>query len=234
MQLEICANSYQSAINAEEGGANQIELCSALSIGGITPSFGLLEMVLRKVQIPVHVLIRPRGGNFCYTDAEFEIMITDIKICKKLGAAAIVSGVLKEDLTLDIERTEQLILAAKPLSFIFHRAFDCVPNPASTLKTLIDLDVNAVLTSGQAEKAISGIELLKKLNKQTKGLIQIMPGGGVNENNVLHFKQAGFKVVHASATKPLVRKIKSPFFDEDLILESDLATIKKLVALVKG
>jgi copper homeostasis protein len=128
MKLEICANSYQSALNAEKAGADRIELCSELSVGGITPSYGLLKVVSENITIPVFVLIRPRSGNFNYSDAEFDIIKNNIKLCKKLGLKGIVSGVLNDDNTIDIKRTQELIELSSPLSFTFHRAFDCVPN----------------------------------------------------------------------------------------------------------
>ena len=124
MKLEICANSYQSASNAEKAGAHRIELCAELAVGGITPSYGLLKKVMHDLTIPVHVLIRPRSGDFTYSDAEFQIMKENILICKELGVTGIVSGVLKLDNTIDIERTKELVAVAKPMNFTFHRAFD--------------------------------------------------------------------------------------------------------------
>jgi copper homeostasis protein len=125
MILEICANSYQSAVNANIAGAHRIELCSEISVGGTTPSYGLLKKVMADIDIPVHVLIRPRSGNFTYSDIEFDIMKENIRICKDLGCAGIVSGVLHEDNSIDIKRTSELIELSKPMSFTFHRAFGC-------------------------------------------------------------------------------------------------------------
>ncbi|MGK0457666.1 MAG: copper homeostasis protein, partial [Polaribacter sp.] len=159
MKLEICANSYQSAINAQKAGADSVELCSELSVGGITPSYGLLKKVSQKITIPVNVLIRPRSGNFHYSEEEFSLMKENIKLCKELNFNGIVSGVLHPDNTIDIERTKKLIAVSKPLSFTFHRAFDCVENSKEALKKLIDLGVNLVLTSGKQDKAEEGIEL---------------------------------------------------------------------------
>jgi len=122
MILEICANSYQSAVNANIAGAHRIELCSEISVGGTTPSYGLLKKVMADIDIPVHVLIRPRSGNFTYSDIEFDIMKENIRLCKDLGCAGIVSGVLHEDNSIDIKRTSELIELSKPMSFTFHRA----------------------------------------------------------------------------------------------------------------
>jgi len=129
MILEICANSYQSAVNAEIAGAHRIELCSEISVGGTTPSYGLLKKVMYSLSIPVQVLIRPRSGDFHYSNAEFDIMKENILQCKELGCAGIVSGVLHADYTIDKKRTTELIELSKPLCFTFHRAFDVVANP---------------------------------------------------------------------------------------------------------
>ena len=163
MNLEICTNSYQSAINAEKAGAQRIELCSELAVGGITPSYGLIKQVVNTLQIPVHVLIRPRSGNFTYSDDEFNIMKQDIQLCKELGCQGIVSGILNIDNTIDIERTQELAILIKPLSFTFHRAFDWVINPFEALKVLNNLGVDRILTSGQNTSAEKGVERLKEL-----------------------------------------------------------------------
>jgi len=200
MKLEICANSYRSAKNAQEAGAYRIELCQELSIGGITPSYGLLKQVIENLEIPVFVLIRPRGGNFVYSDVEFEIMKTDIQLCKDLGCHGIVSGVLNSDKTIDLKRTKELVELSKPLSFTFHRAFDKVENTKEALGQLIALSVERVLTSGQQATAESGIGLLQELNEVSKGRITILAGSGVSAENAWKFKKAGLKEIHASAS----------------------------------
>ena len=205
MKLEICANSYQSAKNAQKAGAHRIELCQELSVGGITPSYGLLKQVIDNFNIPVYVLIRPRGGNFVYSDAEFEIIKHDIEVCKELGCAGIVSGVLRDYNSIDIRRTKELVDLSKPLDFTFHRAFDEVKNPKDALEQLVDLGVHRVLTSGQQKTAEVGLELLKELNDIANGRITILAGGGVNSQNALKFKQAGLKEFHASASTIIER-----------------------------
>ena len=232
MKLEICANSYQSAINAQNAGANRIELCSELSVGGITPSYGLLKKVSEILTIPVNVLIRPRNGNFCYSEDEFDVMKKNIKLCKELDFNGIVSGVLKKDNSIDLERTKELIELAKPLSFTFHRAFDCVSNPQESLEQLIDLKVDRILTSGLQEKAIEGIDLLKKLNSIADNKIIILPGSGINANNVLIFKEAGFKEVHTSASKPMQQESKKSYFDAVQTV-SNVKTIKAILKEIK-
>jgi len=200
MKLEICANSYQSAKNACDAGAHRIELCQELSVGGITPSYGLLKKVIEELDIPVFVLIRPRSGNFVYSDDEFQIMKNDIQVCKDLGCKGIVSGILKPDDTIDVERTKILIDLAKPLSFTFHRAFDEVKNPKEALLQLIELGANRVLTSGKKTTAEEGLDLLKELNVLAKNRITILAGGGVSSKNATLFKQAGIEEIHASAS----------------------------------
>ena len=233
MILEICANSYQSALNAQNAGADRVELCSELSVGGITPSYGLLKQVSKELTILVNVLIRPRSGNFCYSDDEFLQMKSDIKICKELGFNGIVSGVLNTDNSIDLIRTKELLELAKPLSFTFHRAFDCVTNPQESLQQLVDLKVDRILTSGLQEKAIDGIVLLKKLNSIANNKIIILPGSGINANNVQIFKDAGFKEVHTSASKPIHQESKKSYFDA-VETVSDKNIIKAILKIIKS
>lgn len=241
MIIEICANSYQSSINAEKAGADRIELCSELAVGGITPSHGLIKKVIEDLTIPVNVLIRPRSGNFSYSNSEFDVMKNDIIFCKEHDCNGIVSGVLMNgDNVIDINRTVELVELAKPLSFTFHRAFDWVDNPLEELEKLISLGVDRVLTSGQKEVAAKGINSLKKFNKQSDDKIVILPGGGININNIVQFKNAGFKEVHFSASKVhrTLDKVKlslnSPLFlDETQIVVSDVDKITEIINLVK-
>jgi len=199
MQLEICTSNYQSAINAQNAGAHRIELCAELAVGGITPSYGLIQQVLDNVTIPVFVLIRPRSGNFTYSEADFEIMKKDIQTFKELGCKGIVSGVLNLDNTVDVERTKALIELSKPMAFTFHRAFDWTPNPFDALNTLTDLKVDRILTSGQETSAEKGIVVLNQLKKLANRNLIILPASGINPDNILIFKGAGFTEVHCSA-----------------------------------
>ena len=231
MKLEICANSFQSAINAQIAGANRIELCSELSVGGITPSYGLLKKVFEEITIPVNILIRPRSGDFCYTDEEFEQMKMDIQLCKKLGFAGIVSGTLNIDNSIDTERTKELIDLSKPLSFTFHRAFDCVLDPIKSLEILIDLKADRILTSGLQEKAEQGIELLIELQKIAKNKLIILPGSGINPKNARLFKVDGFKEIHTSASKEKVNS--NVFFDKTKQTVSDTKTIQEILKVIK-
>ena len=228
MILEICANSYQSAVNAEIASAHRIELCSEISVGGITPSLGLLKKVLQSLTIPVHVLIRPRSGNFTYSDKEFEIMKENIRLCKDLGCAGIVSGVLHEDNSIDLKRTKELIELSKPMSFTFHRAFDVVSKPKEALLQLIALGVHRLLTSGQQEKAEDGIDLLLELQKLAKNKLTILPGSGINSENCIHFKNNGFTEIHSSASKIISNRTHSYFGNTPQIV-SDINSIKNIL-----
>ncbi len=239
MLLEICANSYRSAISAEKAGAHRIELCSELAIGGITPSFGLIKKVIETLKIPVFVLIRPRSGNFTYSDDEFDIMKNDIEQSKALGCHGIVSGVLNKNNTIDVERTKALIDLAKPLPFTFHRAFDWVENPSEAIKQLQDLGAERVLTSGQEITAEKGIELLKELKEKTNNKIVILPGGGINVENANVFKNANFKEIHCSASTrnlvietPKIPMNSASFFDERIESFSDVEKISKIIKVL--
>jgi copper homeostasis protein len=232
MKLEICANSYQSAFNAQNAGADRIELCSELSVGGITPSYGVLKKVSKEINIPVHVLIRPRSGDFCYSENEFEIMKKDIQMCIKLGFNGIVSGVLNPDNTVDIKKTKELIEISKPLSFTFHRAFDCAVHPKKALEELMNLKVNRILTSGQKEKAIDGIALLKELKIMAQNKLIILPGGGIDATNALLFKKAGFKEIHTSASN--IKTSSKVFFDTTPQTVSNSKTIQEILKVIKN
>ena len=234
MLVEICANSYQSAINAEKAGAHRIELCSELAVGGITPSYGLLKKVLENISIPVHVLIRPRSGDFNYSEAEFQIMKENIQLCEEMGCAGIVSGVLNVDMTIDLNRTLELITLSKPMSFTFHRAFDWVINPVESIQQLESIGVDCVLTSGQELTAEYGLSLLNQLKDLTQ--VTIMPGGGINEDNIQLFQKSGFQEIHLSATQrkqtietPKISMNSLKHFEETQISTSDVETIQKII-----
>jgi copper homeostasis protein len=230
MILEVCANSFKSAKNAQEAGAHRIELCSELALGGITPSYGLIKQVTSSLSIKTFVLIRPRSGDFVFSDSEFDIMKSDITLSKKLGVSGIVSGVLTANNTLDIKRTNELINLASPLPFTFHRAFDGVINPIKSLEQLIQLGVKRVLTSGQESSAIKGLELLQKLKKQSKNQIIILPGAGISPLNVSIFKALGFTEIHASASKQIT---KTTSYASSKSSCSDTVIIKKILKQLK-
>ncbi len=198
--LEVCCYSLQSAINAEQAGANRIELCAGIYEGGTTPSAATIAMAKQQLSIPINVIIRPRGADFCYSDREMDCILADIEYCKKIGVAGIVSGVLNANGTIDIERTKQLIDAARPLSFTFHRAFDMVENQQKALHQLIDLGVDRILTSGGMATAELGAEQLAKLVQNAEDKIIVMPGSGINGKNIARLKEiTNAKEFHCSA-----------------------------------
>ena len=214
MILEVCANSYESALNAQKGGAQRIELCEDLAVGGLTPNFELSKKVISELNIPVFILIRPRDGDFNYSGEEFEQIKKDIIIFKELGCKGIVSGILTKDNNIDISRTRELIELSKPLEFTFHRAFDEALSPIDSLHQLIELKADRILTSGQAETAVKGLDLLKELINIAEKKIIIMPGSGVNINNILEFKKIGSKEIHGSFIKDPNNKNSISDFNE--------------------
>ena len=187
--LEACVANIESAVAAEASGADRIELCNVLGAGGITPSYGLVKQVLQKVSIPVHVLIRPREGDFLYSSDECESMKQDIIACKELGAAGVVFGILKENGSVDIERCSGLVEAASRLSLTFHRAFDVTSDAFNALEDIIKLGFQRILTSGQRASAVHGAAFISGLIKQAGNRIVIMPGGGITERNIAHLRK---------------------------------------------
>lgn len=240
MIVEVCANSLQSALNAQLAGADRIELCSELGVGGITPSYGLLKKVKEVIRLPVHVLIRPRSGDFMYSESEFQIMKENILQCREMGFEGIVSGVLSSDLTIDIPRTSELRQLAGDMTFTFHRAFDWIKDPIAGLVQLEKLGVQYVLSSGQKSSAPEGISLLKQLHEKNTDC-KIMPGAGINALSIHEFIEAGFDAVHLSGTKfhrtlpflPEVPMNSAAFLREDYLAVADPDRIKEIVKRVK-
>ncbi len=200
--LEVCAASMQSVAAAAEGGARRIELCSALSLDGLTPSMGMIRIVKERFpQLTLHVLVRPREGNFVYNDVELATMQSDIIECRKAGADSIVVGALTPEGDIDLAAMQRLMEAADTLPVTFHRAFDVCRHPEEALEQVIALGCRRILTSGQQPTAEQGIPLLHRLNQQADGRIILMPGGGVNATNApLILQQTGCQEIHASAS----------------------------------
>ena len=200
--LEICAGSVASAIAARDGGAQRIELCAALEVGGVTPSAGLIAEVRKVEGLVLNVIIRPRGGDFLYDSHEIACMEEDIRTCRRIGVDGVVIGALTAEGDIDTATCKRLINAADGMSITFHRAFDMCRNPQKALEELIALGCHRVLTSGQAPTAEAGTALLGELVEQADGRIIIMPGCGVNSNNAARILQAtGTNEIHASARK---------------------------------
>lgn len=201
--FEICANSVESAIAAAEAGADRVELCTVLPLGGTTPTMGMIQHAVEHAGIPVFVLIRPREGDFCYTQNEFETMQLDILAARQAGAAGIVSGILLPDASIDLPRTRELVRLAHPLPFTFHRAFDMTSDLPAALEDLIRLGIARVLTSGGCASVEEGVEAVARLVQQAAGRVIVMPGGGVNENNLrIILERTGAAEIHFSAAVP--------------------------------
>ncbi|AEV30513.1 uncharacterized protein involved in copper resistance [Sphaerochaeta pleomorpha str. Grapes] len=197
IQIEICLEDVQSVINAEKGGADRVELCSDLFEGGLTPTLGTFLVAQQNSKIPMQVMIRPRGGDFCYSDIEFSVMLKDIDIFKSHGATGIVFGILKADGEIDMERSREVVERAKPLSITFHRAFDMTKDGSSSLEKLIELGIDRVLTSGLEPTVPEGVDMLSLLVEQAGNRIIVMPGCGLHERNFTKMHQKiGAKEYH--------------------------------------
>ena len=203
-RFEICANSVASCIAAQEGGADRVELCSGIPEGGTTPSFGMIRKARASIDIALNVIIRPRGGDFLYTSDELEEMIHDIKAAKELGADGLVFGCLTKEGDIDKEAMSILMEAAGGLPVTFHRAFDHTADPMQALEDIISLGCTRILTSGCRPSAIQGVGLLAELVKAAGNRIIIMPGCGVNENNIAEIARlSGAREFHFSAREPV-------------------------------
>lgn len=231
MLLEICASSLQSAINAQTGGAQRIELCCNLEQGGLTPSHGTIQLARQALAIEIFVLIRPRAGDFTYTELELTQMQADISFCKSIGIDGVVFGVLDAQNKIDEARNKQLIELARPMQTTFHRAFDCLTNPLQGLKQVIYLGFDRILTSGLAPTAIEGKILLKELITQAQNNITILPGSGLNSQNVADFIAfTKAKEIHASAKKTILPVTDSLFSAP--YYETDVEEVQRLIAIL--
>ncbi|MEK7723795.1 MAG: copper homeostasis protein CutC [Acidobacteriota bacterium] len=207
--VEVCVDSVESALAAELGGADRVELCDNLMEGGTTPSFASIEIARQRLKIGLHVIIRPRGGDFLYSDLEFEIMKRDIEIAKQIGVDGVVIGILDEYGSIDIARNRELIQLAKPLSVTFHRAFDVTANAQKSLNSLIDLGFERVLTSGQEATAFEGLETIAELVKTADEKIIVMACGSLNERNVRKFvEKTNVKEVHLTGFTKVQSQMK--------------------------
>ena len=241
MLIEICAQSLTSAVNAQKGGAHRIELCTALEVGGLTPSPATMLEARRLLTIPICVLVRPRPGDFIYSDLEFETIKRDIIWCKENGMDGVVVGILTKNGTFDLGKMRELVEIARPMEIASHRAFDQTPNAAEALEQLIALGFDRVLTSGQAQNVVLGRDILRGLVEQAVGRITIMPGNGVNVENLkdliaytkaTEFHTTAKSVVHS----PLIVQQDSVSFNlgggrENDYFETDVALVEKIVAI---
>lgn len=183
MVKEACVGSYSEAVSAEKRGADRVELCDNLDVGGTTPSYGTIKTTVEKLKIPVFVMIRPRGGNFCYNKNEVEIMKKDIELCKALGVKGIVLGVLTKNDEIDYPLLKELIDLAAPMEVTFHKAIDDLENPVLEIKKLAEIGVKRILSSGTKAKALDGKEILNKMIAEANDDITVIVAGGVTTDN---------------------------------------------------
>lgn len=223
MEIEICCGSIQSAANAKAGGAVRVELCQGLIEGGTTPSPATIEYAVKELGLQVFVLVRPRGGDFCYNELEIKTMEKDVEFCKQAGVAGIVVGFLHPDRSIDTELTRRFVKLAAPLPVTFHRAFDRCPEPLRALEQIIDCGCARILTSGCKPTAMEGADMLKQLVQQANGRIKILAGSGVTPENAAALrKKTGAPEIHGSC------KITRP----DGAWETDSEQVKKLLEVL--
>lgn len=234
-KLEVIGFSVEGCIAAQAAGANRIELCDNPSEGGTTPSYGFIKIARELLQVEMYVMIRPRGGDFIYSDREFEIMKHDIQLCKQLNCEGIVLGILDRERNVDKKRTEALVSLAYPMGVTFHRAFDRAKDPMQALKDIIDTGCERILTSGQMPTAFEGMQLIKQLIDNSANLI-IMPGSGIRSENILSIaRNTHATEFHTSAR--ITRKTlqyPSPGMVEDLDpITVDEMEINKIISCLK-
>ncbi len=246
INLEVCANSVTSALAAQDGGAFRVELCDNLHEGGTTPSYGQIAMACKLLKIKLYVLIRPRPGDFLYSDIEFEIMKADIQHCIEVGCDGIVIGILHADSTVDKPRCTELVQMAKKkgLGVTFHRAIDMCADMTQALEDIIEIGCERILTSGGKSSAIEGSNTIAHLIEKAVGRIIIMPGAGVNENTVadlIHFTNA--EEIHSSARSKVQSKME---YQNDHILMgygetdefsfalTDVERVRNIIRLANG
>jgi len=214
-KLEIACFNLASAIIAQAGGADRIELCDQFKVGGTTPKLSVVEEARKKISIELLIMIRPRGGNFVYSDAEFKQMKKDIIQLKKINVDGFVFGILNSDNTINIEQNNELVKLAQPLPCSFHRAFDKTPNAKQALQEIIDCGFKTILTSGHQSAAIAGLDELKELVQLANTSICIMPGGGVRSTNIKQIKEY----------------TKASYYHSSAIIENELANMEEVTSL---
>lgn len=237
-ELEIIGTTIEGCLLAEKAGATRIELCGSLCDGGTTPPFSLIKAAVTKLRIPVYVMIRPRGGDFFYSDEEFALMKEDIQVCRKLGVQGIVTGILLKDGTVDKERNQKLVELAYPMGATFHRAFDRAADPHFAIMDIIDLGFERILTSGQKPTALEGMTLLKDLVEKHGDDIIIMPGSGITDENILEIaNQTKAKEFHLSGRSSLSTQMEyvNPDMNETLSNPAvDVKLIQSIASKLKS
>ena len=241
--IEIATSDFSTTRSAVEGGADRIELCSNLPEGGTTPSCGTILKCREAFDIPIFPIIRPRGGDFLYTDEEFSVMMTDVEYCKKIDCDGIVTGLLKADGSIDVKRTALLIQKAYPMEVTFHRAFDRCSNPFEAMEQLLEIGCVRILTSGQKPLATEGVDLIAELHRMAGHRIHIMPGSGVRKENIRSLaEQTGCAEFHSSlrGKKTSLMSFIHPEFQDvpdsyenNFIDPEEVRNLREALALVK-
>ncbi|XP_011164666.1 copper homeostasis protein cutC homolog [Solenopsis invicta] len=239
--MEICIDSLESARNAVEGGASRLEVCSALSEGGLTPSPGLIQQIRSFTTIPLYAMIRIRCGDFVYNPDEIEAMLYDLKILKDHHVNGFVFGALTPDCEIDVVACRKIISAAQSLPVTFSRAFDLTTDPIKSMELLADLGFERILTSGQRNTAVEGLELIKTLlEKETSRKLVIMPGAGITKNNIRKIMESGAKEFHASAKRRKMviyngaNRVKMGISEDDFVNVTDKELVKEMVEIIKN
>lgn len=236
--MEICIDSLESARNAVEGGASRLEICSALSEGGLTPSPGLIQQIRSFTLIPLYAMIRIRCGDFVYSPEEINAMLHDLKILKEHQVNGFVFGALTSHCEIDIVACKKIISAAHPLPVTFSRAFDLTTDPIKSMELLADLGFQRILTSGQKNTALEGLDLIKTLLLKAQKIV-IMPGAGITKDNIREIMKSGAKEFHASAKRRKmiiynVNRVKMGTNEDDFVNVTDKDLVKELVEIIKN
>ncbi|OWY38709.1 copper homeostasis protein CutC [Xenophilus sp. AP218F] len=242
--LEVCVATLASCLAAEAGGARRVELCDNLIEGGTTPSWGMIALARERLGIALHVIIRPRGGDFFYSDDEFEIMRRDVLACRQLGVDGVALGLLTADGEVDLPRTRQLVELAGGMAVTFHRAFDVARDASRALEDVIASGCGRLLTSGQAANALAGAETIRRLREQAGERLILMPGAGVRADNIAALRRAtGCREFHSSAREAVASAMRfrhpevsmgAPGQDEYARLETSAERVRQLLRNAGG
>jgi len=243
--LEICCGSINDAIEAEKGGADRVELCSALFLGGLTPSLGTIQEAKQRLKIPIMVMVRPRGGGFAYSEAEMATMERDTEAAMENGADGVVFGILQSDGSIDLARCRRIRRLIGTRQAVFHRAFDVTPDPFEALEQLVDLGMTRVLTSGQKESVPEGVDLIKTLIERAGNRVEILPGGGIQHWNVNEIvERTGSRQVHLTAwgtvsdtstqARPAITFGGALYPREDRYHETDANVVRQLAEMLRS
>jgi copper homeostasis protein len=233
--LEICVDAVDSALAAQEGGAHRVELCCDLAVGGLTPPEPLIAEVRAALTIGLHVMIRPRDGDFCYTGEEVAAMKLAVLACKRHAVDGIVTGILRPDRSVDVERMRELIAIARPMQVTFHRAFDDAANPILALDASIELGVDRILTSGRQTSAADGVGLLKELVERSGNRVTIMPGAGIDAGNAAAILAAtGARALHAGSAVRSARPTNATIRPLALATVTDAGKVRQLLNAMRS